>query len=213
MGTPFDAPDHPLAGLLRRLGGISPDRVLLDPAPGTATKDDVVRIGKPACELVEGTLVRRPDDFQAALLIASLACWVIPPVRNPNLGIVTNALAPVEVRPGTVRIPDLAYSSWSRMPGRRMSREPIPAIVPEIVADFIKPGHTPAELARKRADYFAGGLTLYWLFDADRRTAAVFMPKSEPVLLTCHDTLTGGDVLPGFTLPLADLFAELDRHG
>jgi Uma2 family endonuclease len=66
----------------------------------------------------------------------------------------------------------------------------------------------------KREDYFRAGCRLVWEIDPDTRTVAVYT-RVEPAdaVLTVADTLVGDPVLVGFTLPLAGLFAELDRHG
>jgi Uma2 family endonuclease len=46
------------------------------------------------------------------------------------------------------------------------------------------------------------------LLDPQQRTITVYAPDAEPVTLTAADTLEGGDVLPGFALPLDRLFPE-----
>ena len=66
---------------------------------------------------------------------------------------------------------------------------------------------------RKRDEYFRAGVRLVWEIDPRKRTARVYTALDRFTDLTAADTLTGDPVLPGFTLPLAALFAELDRHG
>jgi Uma2 family endonuclease len=68
-------------------------------------------------------------------------------------------------------------------------------------------------MAAKRQDYFAAGVELVWELDPVARTVAVYTSPAAPTVLGTADTLSGGGVLPGFTLPLAALFAELDRQG
>jgi Uma2 family endonuclease len=65
----------------------------------------------------------------------------------------------------------------------------------------------------KRQDYFSVGVRLVWEIDPVGRTVAVYTAPEGPTTRTEADTLDGGAVLPGFTLPLRDLFAELDRQG
>ena len=71
----------------------------------------------------------------------------------------------------------------------------------------------PGEMAVKRQDYFAAGVELVWEIDPDARTVVVYSSPTQSTTLTAADTLDGGAVLPGFTLPLQQLFAELDRQG
>ena len=68
-------------------------------------------------------------------------------------------------------------------------------------------------MARKRRENFAFGVRLVWEIDPVTRTVAVFDAPDHSRLLDDSQILDGGDVLPGFALPLADLFGELDRHG
>jgi Uma2 family endonuclease len=60
----------------------------------------------------------------------------------------------------------------------------------------------------------AAGVRLAWEIDPRARTVAIYVsPEPPAAVLTAADTLDGGAVLPGFALPLANLFAELDRQG
>jgi Uma2 family endonuclease len=72
-------------------------------------------------------------------------------------------------------------------------------------------GNTAAEIERKLREYFAAGVRLVWLVDADRRVVRVHTAPAEVIVLGETDALAGGDVLPGFTLRVSELFAELDR--
>ena len=65
----------------------------------------------------------------------------------------------------------------------------------------------------KTGEYFAAGVRLVWLLDPKNRAATVFTAVDDCVTLHQADALDGGTVLPGFTLSLGELFAELDRHG
>ena len=67
-------------------------------------------------------------------------------------------------------------------------------------------------MARKRREYFQAGTRLVWEVDPVSRTVTVFHSPDEFTLLGATETLEGGAVLPGFALPLGDLFADLDRH-
>ncbi len=66
---------------------------------------------------------------------------------------------------------------------------------------------TAAEIERKMRDYFAAGVRLGWVIDPKTRTAKVYTSAKRGKDLDATGTLDGGNVLPGFKLPLADLFA------
>ena len=74
-------------------------------------------------------------------------------------------------------------------------------------------GNTPGEMAAKRRDYFTAGVALVWEIDPESRSIRVYSSATDLRTLGVEDTLDGGAVLPGFTLPVRQLFAELDRQG
>jgi Uma2 family endonuclease len=209
-------PIKTLADLLQRLGGVPLDRIRFQPYPGTATVQDVIDIERKEgklCELVAGVLVEKVMGFRESRLAAFLIMLLGPFVIPRNLGIVTGADGTVELIADLVRIPDVAFTNWDRIPGRRMPKEPIPRLAPNLAVEVLSRSNTSGEMAVKRQDYFAAGVELVWEVDPNARTVAVYISPSDCTTLRVGDQLDGGSVLPGFTLPLADLFAELDRQG
>jgi Uma2 family endonuclease len=205
-----------LADFLDRVGGVPLDRIRFRPFPGTATVQDVIDVERQEgklCELVEGVLLEKVMGFTesrlAAFLLGLLNACVIP----RNLGIVTGADGTVELMPDLVRIPDVAFTSWDRLPGRRGPTAPVPRLAPNLAAEVLSRSNTPGEMRAKRQDYFTAGVQVVWEIDPDARTVVVYTSPAAGTTLGAADTLTGGVVLPGYSLPLRDLFSELDRHG
>lgn len=213
MATTFHPPVKTIADLLRRLGDIPPDRVRFDTVPGTANVADLLKPGNEGCELVEGTLVEKPVGQEESFLAMSLGMLINQFVTARNLGYVTGEQGLYELPGGPVRGPDISFTSWDRLPGRRRPTEPIPLGGPDLVVEVLSPSNTPREMARKRDEYFRGGVRLVWEIDPRQRTVRVYTAADQFRDLTAADTLAGDPVLPGFILPLAQLFAELDRHG
>jgi Uma2 family endonuclease len=114
---------------------------------------------------------------------------------------------------GLVRIPDVAFISWDRLPNRRVPSEPIPNVAPDLAVEVLSAGNTPGEMARKRQDYFAAGVHLVWQVDPRTRTVEVVTAHDQSTIRHETHILDGGTVLPGFTVPLQELFAELDQQG
>jgi Uma2 family endonuclease len=210
------SPIKTLADLLHRLGDVPLDRILFHPAPGMATIQDVITVqeqeGK-LCELVEGVLLEKVMGWNessfAGFLVGLLNAFVIP----RNLGIVTGPDGTVELMPNLVRIPDVAFTRWDRLPGRRRPTSPVPRLAPNLAVEVLSRSNTPAEMAAKRQDYFAAGVEVVWEIDPVARTVVVYTSVTQSTTLGAMDTLDGGVALPGFTLPLQDLFGELDRQG
>ena len=216
MATATTTTPETIKDLLERLGGIAPGRVRMKPLPGLATEADLIEVNARKmgiCELVDRVLVEKGMGYTesglALFLGGLLNLFVIP----RNLGIVSGADGMMRLFPGLVRVPDLGFASWERIPGRRRPDTPIAGFAPDLVVEVLSPSNTKAEMARKRAEYFAAGVRLVWEVDPRKRIVSVFTAPERPTVLDALMTLDGGDVLPGFVLPLADLFAELDRHG
>ncbi|MBY0513508.1 MAG: Uma2 family endonuclease [Gemmataceae bacterium] len=213
MTTDVETPAKTLGQFLRQLGDVSPDRVRFEPRPGTATVADLLKPENKGCELVDGTLVEKAMGVRESLLAFYLGELLGPVVRRQNLGILTGPDGTFEVLLGLVRLPDVAFVSWDRLPGRRLPDEPVPNVVPDLAVEVLSRNNTRGEMERKRGEYFRAGVRLVWEIDPRARAVRVFTSADQFTDLTAADTLTGEPVLPGFTLPLAQLFAELDRHG
>lgn len=215
------APPSPLetvADLLHHLGDIGPDRIIVQPPLGTATEGDVLHAlespRKRICELIDGVLVEKAMGYEESALAIYLGNLLLTFVRPRNLGLVTGADGTIRLWAGRVRIPDAAFFSWDRFPDRRMPTQPIPLLAPDLAIEVLSIGNTPREMLLKRQDYFAAGVRLAWEINPRSRTASVYSSAEHAdAVLNEEDILDGSPVLPGFTLPLRDLFAELDRHG
>ena len=206
-----------LADLLEQLGGISPNRVRFRPAPGAATEEDVLAIRnspeRRLCELVDGVLVEKAMGFRESYLAIVLGSILWAFVEPRRLGLVTGEAGMMRLMAGLVRIPDVAFISWNRLPNRRVPTEPIPDLAPDLAVEVLSVGNTPGEMARKRQDYFTAGVQLVWQIDPNTRTVEVFTAVDQFTVLHDMQMLEGGTVLPGFVLPLHELFAELDVQG
>ena len=177
VSTPTGAIET-LADLLEQLGAIAPARVRFRPAPGTATEEDVLAIRnspeRRLCELVDGVLVEKAMGLRESFLAIALASILRGFVRPRNLGLVTGADGTMRLVSGLVRIPDVAFISWNRLPNRRVPTEPIPDLAPDLAVEVLSAGNTPGEMARKRQDYFAAGVQVVWQVDPNTRTVEVF---------------------------------------
>ncbi len=107
--------------------------------------------------------------------------------------------------PMTRRAPDVAIilgDRWKSLRGAKV----IP-IVPEIVAEVISPSETTRMIHRKLKQYFEAGVKEVWLIDPESREIEVWTGPSLPDHALSGEAVLASALLPGFTLPLADLFA------
>jgi Uma2 family endonuclease len=205
-----------LADLLEQLGDISPRRIRASPPPGTATEKDVLRFleasNKRLYELVDGVLAEKVMD----ILESSLACDLIYLLKaflvQHDLRFLTAPDGAVRLTPRLIRIPDVSFISWKQLPTRERPTTPIPDLAPALAVEVLSEGNTKKEMERKVRDYFVSGVELVWLVDPKKRTVTVYTAPDQWVVFTEEQTLDGGDVLPGLTLPVRQVFAGIPRR-
>jgi Uma2 family endonuclease len=203
-----------IGDLLERLGGIAPQRVLLKPPPGKATEADLLRVLSKTdrlYELVDGTLVEKGMGLGEGGLAADLIRLLGKFLDQHDLGDLFAPDSTMRLMPGLVRIPDVSFVSWAKLPNRERPRKPIPDLVPDLAIEVLSESNTPGEMRRKLKEYFLAGVPLVWFVDPDRRTVEVFTAPDTSTVFTEEQTLDGGDVLPGLRLPVRDVFARVPR--
>lgn len=108
--------------------------------------------------------------------------------------------------PDEVLAPDWAFVAKDRVP------KPLPPgylpLAPDIVLETRSPGDTRREVALRIERWLNAGVRLAWDLDPERRALTVHRAGAAPVRLSPDDTLSGGDVLPGFTLPMKRIFPD-----
>ena len=205
-----------VADLLARLGDIPPERVRMKPTPGTATEQDVLDAwnrDRRLCELIDGTLVEKTVGHVESYLAAEIICIIGIFVKERNLGYVVGPDGMMRIAPHMVRIPDVSFISWERLGSRFVPSTPIPDLYPDLAVEIISAGNSKKEMRRKLREYFAAGVPLVWYIYPETRTALVYTSPKKVTEIQEDGTLDGGVVLPGFTLPLADLFRKLEPRG
>jgi Uma2 family endonuclease len=163
-------------------------------------------------ELVRGELVPvTPAGREHGVLSAYLALELTLFVRAHQLGrIYTDGVGYTLFRnPDTVRGPDVSFVSRDREATLKSVRGFIPG-APDLAVEVRSPDNTLAELSVKANEYLEAGARMVWIVDPPTRTVQVMRPGRPAVTLSLDDVLDGGDVLPGFSLPVSRLFAELD---
>lgn len=104
----------------------------------------------------------------------------------------------------TVRAPDVGFIAKHRLPDQLPEAGYVP-FAPDLAIEVISPNDDPEEVHRKVVQYLKYGTQLVWLFYPNAETVGIYNGKSFRSLER-EDTLDGGDVLPGFRLPLTEVF-------
>jgi len=195
--------------LVRQFGDLPISRLRLDRFP--ATEADVVELHDREdrlYELVDGVLVEKTKGYREGYIAAYVARMLGNFVEPRNLGIVNGADGMMKLAPGLVRIPDVSFVSWKQLPSGEFPKGPIPLLAPEIAIEVLSESNTREEMEKKRREYFAAGGTLVWEVDPETQTVHVYRAAEyeSPTVLGVGDILAGDPVLPGFSLPVADIF-------
>jgi len=98
-----------------------------------------------------------------------------------------------------------------RLPSGRLP-EGFLTVVPDLVVKVVSPRDNAANLERKLNEYREAGVSLIWVIYPDPRNAIVLRPLQGREELGRNGTLNGGEVLPGFSCSLVDLFAGLEAQ-
>lgn len=195
--------------LLETIADVPPSRIRLVPPPGTATEDDVLAVhakSKLLCELVDGVLVEKVLGFEEAIIAPNIAYEIRKFLETHDLGVIAGADGMLRLELGVVRIPDVTFISWSQLPGRKFPPYAIWRMPPTLAVEVLSEGNTQAEITRKIGEYFAAGTQQVWIVDPKTRSVDVFKGPSDVLHLTSDGQIDGGEVLPGFRLPLASIF-------
>jgi Uma2 family endonuclease len=195
--------------LAASFGAIPLDRVWTSPAPGEATEDDVVEICEHRdrlCELIDGVLVEKTVGYFESWLAIRLIRFLANFVEEHDLGIVLGADGLTRLKPGQIRIPDAAFISWNRIPNRELPQQPFWDRGLDLAVEIISPGNTAQEMDRKLKDYFDAGVRAVWYVYPQTREVFAYASPTECLKYGEREILDGSPVLPGFMLPLAELF-------
>lgn len=175
------------------------------------TADDLWRMpGDEPWEIWEGELRKVPGAGGEASALASwIATLIILYVRPRRLGMVTGADGTYIILsdPDTVVVPDVGFVRQQRLPGGVRPERYIP-IPPDLAVEVRSPSDRPGDIAKKLELYRRAGVPLVWWVDPRQRTVEVHRHGQLVAKLHEGDELDGEDVLPGFRLPVAEIFSE-----
>jgi Uma2 family endonuclease len=198
-----------VAELASRIGDVPLWRIQTDPLPGTGTESDVERVRSERgvlCELIDGVLVEKAVSYETAFLASEIGRLLANLVHPRKLGWVVGADGFIWIQGRHLRAPDVQFMRRDQLPGQRIAASGFPEVAPVLVVEVFRPGNTLGELELKRAHFFAAGTELFWIVYAKRQQIEVSTAPQTYRTLARGDTLDGGDVLPGFSMGLAELF-------
>ncbi len=107
--------------------------------------------------------------------------------------------------PDTVRGPDVCFVSYARLP-----RGPVPdgplEVIPELVIEVRSPSDRWTHVIQKATEYLQAGVSIAIVIDPSTESVTVYRPDARQQIFEREQSLVIEDLLPGFTLPVAELF-------
>ena len=172
------------------------------------TADDLMRLPDDGWqyELDEGRLVRTPlSSWKSSRVALRLARHLMIFIDDHDLGAYAGEGGGwlLATGPDTVRAPDFAFVHRDRLAAYQAGYFPG---VPDLAVEVLSPSDRRGTVARKVRQYLALGVRLVWVVDPERRTVAIHRPHREVTMLGEDGILDGEDVLPGFSLPLSEIW-------
>jgi Uma2 family endonuclease len=185
---------------------MTPTQALTMPSPATAAISE-----ESLYEVVNGQRMELPPTgaFQTDLANI-LGGYLWSYARGQRLGRVeVEMLFLLDPTTDLQRRPDVAFVSYDRWP----RSQPVPgtnawAVVPNLAVEVVSPTNTFAEVTTKVDEYFRAGVELVWVVVPNLRQVYVYTSLTAIQVVERAGHLDGGTVLPGFHLPLTDLFEE-----
>lgn len=143
-------------------------------------------------------------DIAGNALIA-LKLWV----RTRGLGLVGGEIGFVLDRdPLLLLAPDVAFIRAERL-SPAVRRQSFFSGAPDLAVEVVSPSETSPETHEKVLLYLDAGTPLVWVVHPSHRTVTVYTKDRAARIFREEETLDGGDVLPGFTVPVAEIFASV----
>lgn len=174
------------------------------------TAGELERMPDDGCryELVQGELVRMaPVNLEHGQIALRFGARLLAYVEARGLGAVAVETGYRLVSdPDTVRGPDVSFVAAARVPTEGRSKGFL-GIAPDLGVEVVSPDDTAAEIEGKVQDYLAAGTRMVLVVHPRTRTVTAYRPDGSARVLRAGETIDGEDVVPGFSLPVRELFA------
>lgn len=162
-------------------------------------------------ELVAGEVIDRSSvglehSYTTCLLMMKLAAYI----RKQKLGIGCNSSTAFTLKNGNKRSPDFSFVHRDRLQGLRHPPRGFFQGAPDLAVEILSPGNTLEEIHTKIVEYFDNGTQIVWVIHPDEKYVLVYHSAEPDRFLRSNDRLNGEDLIPGFSMAIADLFEPWD---
>jgi len=162
-------------------------------------------------EIVNGELIDMGNSgAKHGYLAIILSAALFNCVSTQKLGAMFDSSTAFKMKSGNKRSPDISFMAKERLQGLDDLPDGFLEGAPDLVVEILSPSNTVEEIHNKLVEYFENGARLVWVIHPKENYVLVYQSAQSPDrLLKSTDSLDGEDIVPGFTLPIADLFQKL----
>lgn len=156
-------------------------------------------------ELINGEVVEKMHTEEHGMIASNINIELGSYVKQHKAGRVG-----IEVRHRVIedrlnaRMPDVSFTRAQRPV---VKRESVPHL-PDIAIEIKSPDDSIKQFRAKAEYYLANGVQLVWLVYPQQRMIEVYSLDGDVEILFEGGQLTGGEVLPGFSMPISEVFAD-----
>ncbi len=161
-------------------------------------------------EVVDGSVVEKKMSARETEIASILVGLLTFYLRTNRLGkVVGEMLFRINLENDLCRRPDVAFVSHARWPfNRRVPNVPVWDMVPDLAIEVISKSNSAYEVLEKIHEYFAAGVSRVWVVYPNQAEVYLYASPTQIQVLKIGQELDGGDLLPGFHLPVAALFED-----
>jgi Uma2 family endonuclease len=159
-------------------------------------------------EVVDGEIREKIVGAEEIEIATLLSGFLFNFLCQRKLGrVLTEMMFRINVAKDLQRRPDVAFVSHSRWPAnRRAPRVSVWDLVPDLAIEVVSPSNSASDVHRKIHEYFDAGVSKVWVVYPEQKNIYIYASPTKIQVLQLGDELDGGDLLPGFKLPLSALF-------
>jgi Uma2 family endonuclease len=159
-------------------------------------------------ELVNGELVMSPARFfKHGRIVTRLIVRLATYVDQNKAGETFEGQSGCRMKSGNLRCPDISFLTRKRLEAiEPAQQEDFLNGSPDYVVEVLSPSDTVKDIAEKMAEYFDNDTKLGWVVNPSDRTVLVYHGPTPDKLLRSGDTLDGEAMVPGFSMPVDELF-------
>jgi Uma2 family endonuclease len=157
-------------------------------------------------ELLDGELISSPGYANHGLIGARLGALLLKFVDRHKLGDVYDSSTGFRLAPDVLLSPDVSFVSKARLKKILIAPDKFLLGAPDLAIEVLSPSDRLKQVHRKLDRYFEHNVRLVWWVDWTKEQVHIYTPDSVSALTRSTDTLSGGDILPGFRCRLSRIF-------